>query len=120
LRVSDRRRVLIVEDDRDNRELMTQILEDAGYAVVAVDDGADAIAFAAQDRPGLVVLDLKLRDVDGWTVLASMRAKPSLRDVPVLVVSALLRATVPPKVTFLKKPFLPAEFLALVAALFVG
>jgi CheY-like chemotaxis protein len=118
--MSDRRRVLVVEDDRDNRELMTQILEGAGYDVVAVEDGADAIAFAARDRPGLVVLDLKLRDVDGWQVLASIREKPGLDDVPVVVVSALLRASVPPKVTFLKKPFLPAELLAVVASLFVA
>lgn len=118
--MSDRRRVLVVEDDRDNRELMAQILEGAGYDVVAVEDGADAIAFATRDRPGLVVLDLKLREIDGWEVLAAMRAKPSLRDVPVLVVSALLAASVPPRVTLLKKPFLPAELLAMVATLFVA
>ena len=72
------KRILVVEDEGDLRGLVTRILEDSGYAVLAAEDGWSAIEALQADRPDLVLLDLRLPVLDGWTVLEfARRAVPS-------------------------------------------
>lgn len=84
-------RILVAEDDPRSRELMVDILRDAGYEVVEVSDGALALG-ALRDRHhefDMVVLDMQMPGVDGLVVASAIRREPRLRDLPVLAVTAL-------------------------------
>jgi DNA-binding response OmpR family regulator len=81
------RRILLVEDDLQLRDLYRRALRTAGYVVVAVEDGADALRQIEQSVPALVVLDLALPRVDGRDVHRELKARPATRHVPVIVVS---------------------------------
>ena len=113
--MGEARRILVVDDDQDCRDVMCEVLDDAGYDVVGVDDGADALAFAARDRPRLVLLDLMMENVSGWEVLDALRSDARLRTVPVVVVSAAPRSQMPMAVPFLRKPFCLQDLLEAVS-----
>jgi len=81
------RRILIVEDDPQLRELYRNALRTAGYVVAAVEDGADALRQIEHSMPALVILDLALPRVDGRDVHRELKARPDTRDIPVIVVS---------------------------------
>jgi len=81
------RKILIVEDDSRLRELYRNALRTAGYAVVAVEDGADALRQIEHSIPALVVLDLRLPRVDGRDVHRELKARPDTCNIPVIVVS---------------------------------
>ncbi len=82
------RRILLVEDNETNQRLMTDYLNYCGYSVAAVTEGRQFPAAMADFRPHLILLDLKLPDVDGYTLLAQIQAHPDWHKVPVIVVSA--------------------------------
>lgn len=85
-------RVLIVEDDASNREVMRLVLEQAGFAVSTVATGAEAIARATRERPDWVLLDLTLPDQPGESVAAAIRE--SLEPPPrIVITSGLLLAS---------------------------
>jgi CheY-like chemotaxis protein len=77
----------VVEDDLQTRELYRAALNAAGYGVVAVPDGLDALRIMEQDRPAAVVLDLGLPRLAGSDVAAEMAAQPALMDIPVIIVT---------------------------------
>ncbi len=113
--------VVVAEDDRATRESLSTALELEGYEVAAVADGAQALDAVASRRPGLVVLDIGMPEVDGLSVCRRMRAK---RDhTPVLILTA--RSEVSDRVSgldagaddYLAKPFALDELLARVRAL---
>ena len=81
------RKILIVEDDPQLRELYRSALRTAGYVVTAVEDGADALRQIEHSMPALVVLDLALPRVDGRDVHRELKARRDTRDIPVIVVS---------------------------------
>jgi DNA-binding response OmpR family regulator len=79
--------ILLVEDDPSVRELIKVLLEVEGYEIVEAADGQEALRRAADVRPSLMILDLMMPDVDGETVIAELKAKPTLASVPVIVVT---------------------------------
>ena len=81
-------RILAVDDVLHNLDLMTYLLQAAGHQVVGATTGSEALLLAADRRPDLVVLDLQLPDLDGYEVLAQLRAQPDLADIPVIAVTA--------------------------------
>jgi len=82
--------VLVVEDDEALRRLIEQVLVFDGFKVLSAGHGAEALRLLNSVTPALVVLDLVLPWVNGLEVLATMRATPRLRNVPVLVVTGTL------------------------------
>jgi DNA-binding response OmpR family regulator len=80
--------ILLVEDDPDIRITLEQNLEDAGYEVSAAATAADALRLALASRPDLVLLDLMLPDRPGAEVCQTLRANPTTRAVPVIMVTA--------------------------------
>ena len=82
--------ILIIDDDAANRELLRDLLEGAGFTVIAVGDAADAFPRLSQDVD-LVLLDLVMprATMDGFTFLSSAGARPELADTPVIVLSGL-------------------------------
>ena len=83
------RKILIVEDDPQLREVYRTALRTAGYAVSAVEDGADALRQIEYSTPALVVLDLALPRVDGRDVNRELKSRAETRDIPVVVVSGM-------------------------------
>ena len=79
--------ILVVEDDANLRNLYRTALTSAGYAVVAVEDGIDALRRVSSKAPQAVVLDLALPRMDGRDVSRELRARPDTRDIPIVVVS---------------------------------
>jgi CheY-like chemotaxis protein len=81
-------RILVVDDRDANRDLISYLLRYFGHEVTTAFDGAGAIRAALADRPDLVVMDLAMPGVDGYTAARLMRSEPALRDVPLVAVSA--------------------------------
>jgi signal transduction histidine kinase/CheY-like chemotaxis protein len=79
--------VVVIEDDRRSLELLTLYLESAGLRVLGVGDGLAGMDAVRRQRPAAVVLDIHLPDLDGWDVLAALKADPSTVAVPVVIVS---------------------------------
>lgn len=80
--------VLVVDDNAANTRLLEALLESAGYEVMTAAD-ADGARRAIDDRrPGLVLMDLQLPGTDGFTLTAELKARPELRDVPIIAVTA--------------------------------
>lgn len=80
--------ILVIEDDRATREMVSQHLQGARYAVLQAENGAMGLRLAGAQPPGLIVLDLALPDTDGLQVLKALKANPALSAVPVIVLSA--------------------------------
>jgi DNA-binding response OmpR family regulator len=80
--------VLVVDDDQLIRKLIRANLDGDGTRVIEAATGAEGARILQQAKIDLVLLDIGLPDVDGWSLLASLRASGSLPDVPFLVVSA--------------------------------
>ena len=81
--------VLVIEDDRRSADLLRVYLEDAGYAVTTVANGVEGLEAARRRTPSVVLLDLGLPGIDGWEVLAELKADPVTVGVPVVIVSML-------------------------------
>jgi CheY-like chemotaxis protein len=89
-----RQRVLIVEDDATIRDLVVLLLEGEGYEVREAANGQVALDVLSEWRPDLILLDLMMPVLDGWTFLTLQRAAPDLRPIPVIVMSASRRLQV--------------------------
>lgn len=85
----DHGRVLAIEDDRELAYLYDSFLTEEGYEVLIAHDADEGLQLL-DEHPDVVLLDLMLPGTDGYTVLRRMRARPDLRKVPVIVVSASL------------------------------
>ena len=85
-------RILIIEDNPANIELMSFLLSAYGHTPLAAPDGARGVAAARSERPDLVACDVNLPGMDGFAVLAAIKAEPELAGVPVLAVTALAMA----------------------------
>ncbi len=82
-------KVLVVDDDASNRDLLCRRLQREGYAVAEAENGRRALELLAAGSHDLVLLDVMMPEVDGYQVLAQVKASPELRDVPVIMISAL-------------------------------
>ena len=80
--------ILIVEDEHDIRAVLTEILEDEGYAVASVPNGLEALVFLQEHRPQLILLDLGMPVMTGWEFRERQQRDPALADIPVIVMSA--------------------------------
>ena len=80
--------VLLVDDVHDSREMYAFFLRTSGYAVHEAADGCDVLSLAVEFRPDVVVMDLSLPSMDGWTAMASLSAHPETAAIPVVILSA--------------------------------
>ncbi len=80
-------RVLVVDDDPMVQQLLKAQLEEDGMEVRIVTDGAGVLGTARKERPDVIVLDIRLPKLDGWSVLEALKSDPGLRDVPVVILS---------------------------------
>jgi sigma-B regulation protein RsbU (phosphoserine phosphatase) len=114
--------ILIVDDTAANLKLLSQILGEQGYAVRAVASGARALESAAATPPQMVLLDIRMPEMDGFEVCRRLKADPQTREIPVLFISALddvqdkLRGFSVGGIDYITKPFQVQEVLARVGA----
>jgi len=81
-------RILLIEDNPISRQLMSDYLEHYGWEVMSLEQGSSFAASMAQFQPHLILLDLKLPDIDGYTVLQQIQQNFEWRSIPVIVISA--------------------------------
>jgi DNA-binding response OmpR family regulator len=114
--------VLIAEDDRDIRELVTAKLEAAGYQVLAVVDGLQALREIREQRPDVALLDVMMPGISGLDIIATLRRDPNTATVPVILMSAksqefdVQSGLAQGAVDYIIKPFSPRELVSRVEA----
>ncbi len=97
--------VLVVDDESDIREAVSEVLADEGYDVDAAVDGADALEKLRAHHADVVLLDLMMPGMNGWEFRAAQKRDPELSGIPVIVLSALGRVAGIDACEFLQKPF---------------
>jgi two-component system, cell cycle response regulator DivK len=80
--------VLLVEDNLDNRDMMQFLLERAGYVVSTANTGLEALAAAHREKPDIILMDLSMPEMDGWTAAGEMKKDPVLASIPLIAVTA--------------------------------
>jgi two-component system, OmpR family, alkaline phosphatase synthesis response regulator PhoP len=83
-----RRKVLVVDDEADVLLLCRVNLEFEGYEVIEASDGEEAMRKVASERPDVVLLDVMMPRMDGWQVLAALKADPQTAEIPVVMLTA--------------------------------
>jgi len=82
------RRILVVEDNQDSRELVVKVLKNKGYEMIEAADGEDALAKAASAKPNLILMDISIPKLDGFEVTKRLKGDPAFRDIPVVALTA--------------------------------
>jgi len=85
--------ILVIDDDASIRDLMTRTLRRENYAVVTAESGEQGLALAREIRPAVIILDVMLPTLDGWSVLTKLKSDPELADIPVVMQSILDEAS---------------------------
>jgi two-component system cell cycle response regulator DivK len=112
------RSILIIEDNEQNRYLLTFLLQHHGYHVHAVADGPSGIQAACDAPPSVIVLDIQLPTMDGYAVARALRAYEVLRAVPIVAVTSYAmpgdreKAMEAGCTGYIEKPIDPATFVA--------
>lgn len=86
--MSQKAKVLIVDDEPFNVDVLQQELEELDYQVITASNGKEALEQIKKHQPDLILLDLMMPVLDGFAVLTEIKADNSLRDIPVIIVSA--------------------------------
>jgi two-component system cell cycle response regulator DivK len=81
-------RILVIEDNADNRILITDVLISLDYEVLTAIDGAEGVALAVAEKPNLILMDLSLPQLDGWTATRQIKAMPELTHIPIIALTA--------------------------------
>jgi CheY-like chemotaxis protein len=116
-------RVLILENDYGNRILFADYLEHCGYCVCTLADGQQILASLQTFQPDVLILNLRLPVVNGFTIIEQLRCQPQWQPLAILVVSGYTLASDRQKAlqlganAYLTKPFLPSDLNATVASL---
>ncbi|MCX7388678.1 MAG: response regulator [Planctomycetota bacterium] len=82
------KRILLVEDNEMNREMLSRRLSRRGFEVITATNGQASIEMAASQQPDLILMDLSLPVVDGWDATRRLKANPATRRIPVLALTA--------------------------------
>jgi CheY-like chemotaxis protein len=86
--VTTKRRVLVVEDNLDNMTLISDVLLSLGYDPLIAKDGEEGIRLASAEKPDLILMDLSLPKMDGWTATRHLKADPDVKHIPVIALTA--------------------------------
>lgn len=86
-------RILLVEDNELNRDMLSRRLARRGYDVLLAEDGAAGVAMASAERPDLILMDVGLPVVDGWEATRRLKASPDTRGIPIIALTAHAMST---------------------------
>ena len=112
------KRILVVEDQEDNRQIVRDLLTANDYELTEAENGQEALAAVAKDRPDLILMDIQLPVMDGYETTRRIKADPSLRSIPVIAVTSYALSGAEEKARaagcndFVPKPYSPRQLLA--------
>ncbi len=112
------KRILVVEDQEDNRQILRDLLANAGFDMIEAEDGAQAVAAASKHRPDLILMDIQLPMVDGYEATRRIKADPALSAIPIIVVTSYALSGDEDKAraagcdAYVAKPYSPRALLA--------
>ena len=110
--------ILVVEDQEDNRQILRDLLGNAGYELTEAENGEEAIAAVDRRRPDLILMDIQLPVMDGYEATRRIRTNPDLRSVPIIAVTSYALAGDEDKAFaagcdgYVTKPYSPRDLLA--------
>ena len=111
------KKILVIDDEPDLREIVEEILASAGYQVITAADGQEGVDKAFASNPDLILLDIAMPQMDGFEVLSTLRGRRETATIPVIMLTAkgrtdnILEAERLRAVDFLIKPFKAKEIL---------
>jgi two-component system cell cycle response regulator DivK len=112
------KRILIVEDQEDNRAIMRDLLSTAGYEVIEAVNGEDGVKLAQCERPDLILMDVQLPSIDGYEATRRIKGNAELKSIPIIAVTSYALSGDEAKARaagcdgYVSKPFSPRELLA--------
>ena len=110
--------ILVVEDQKDNRQILRDLLTNAGFEMIEAENGEDAVASAQARRPDLILMDIQLPVLDGYEATRRIKAHPDLKSIPIIVVTSYALSGDEDKARlagcddYVAKPFSPRQLLA--------
>jgi two-component system cell cycle response regulator DivK len=113
-----KKRILIVEDQEDNRKILRDLLSSVGYDLVEATTGEEGVAMAETARPDLILMDIQLPGLDGYETTRRIKANPALRHIPVIAVTSYALSGDDVKAreagcdAYVTKPYSPRALLA--------
>ena len=111
-------RILVVEDEEDNRRIVRDLLTSVGYEIIEAVTGEEGVEAAATQLPDLILMDIQLPGLDGYEATRRIKANPALRHIPIIVVTSYalsgddVKAFAAGCDAYVTKPFVPRELLA--------
>ena len=111
------KRILVVEDQEDNLQILRDLLLSSGYEILEAGDGLQAIEQAAKHRPDLILMDIQLPVLDGYESTRRIKANPDLNMIPIIVVTSYALSGDEEKAraagcdAYVAKPFSPRALL---------
>lgn len=121
--ISERKRILIADDSASSRDLLRAILEASQYEVSEAEDGEQALEKAIPFNPHLVILDLQMPKLNGYSTVSALRRMPPFECIPIVALTAAITLTAPEQIsdagftTYLVKPVAPRQLRTCVAGL---
>jgi len=112
------KRILVVEDQEDNRRIIRDLLMSVGYELIEALDGAEGVRLAESERPDLILMDIQLPVLDGHEATRRIKQNPELNHIPVIVVTSYAlsgddqKAMAAGSDGYVAKPFSPRQLLA--------
>ena len=112
------KKILVVEDTEDNRQILRDLLSAAGYDLLEAVDGESGVALAGSDKPDLILMDIQLPVMDGYEATRRIKADPALRSIPVIAVTSYALSGDEEKTRaagcdgYIAKPYSPRQMLA--------
>ena len=111
------KRILVVEDQEDNRRILRDLLHHAGFEVIEVGDGEQALTATATQRPDVILMDIQLPLLDGYEATRRIKADPVLKHIPIIVVTSYALSGDEAKAraagdAYMAKPYSPKALLA--------
>ena len=116
------KRILVIEDQEDNRRIVRDLLTSVGYEIVEAVTGKEGVTKAETCRPDLILMDIQLPGLDGYEATRRIRANPALRQIPIIAVTSYALSGDDVKAreagcdAYVAKPFSPRALLAKVRA----
>jgi two-component system cell cycle response regulator DivK len=112
------KRILVVEDQEDNRRILRDLLANAGFEMVEAEDGEQALVQAAKCEPDLILMDIQLPLMDGYEATRRLKANPKFTNIPIIVVTSYALSGDEEKAraagcdAYVAKPYSPRALLA--------
>ena len=112
------KRILVVEDREDNRQILRDLLGNTGYELVEALDGVQALAAVAKQRPDLILMDIQLPIMDGYEATRRIRSNPDNKSIPIIAITSYALSDDEGKAlaagcnAYVAKPYSPRQLLA--------